>query len=113
MWMRLLLTVCGQSMYIECKRRRIQERLICLWERLKVGYPKLWKDLYVSLIRTHLKYAMQAWNLHLQGNIDKIERVHRMATRIPTGFEKLQYYERFKRLSWNTLKDRRLRGYLI
>ena len=39
----------------------------------------------------YLEYVVQAWNPHLQGEIDKIERVKRRATRIPTGFEKLEY----------------------
>ena len=56
--------------------------------------PGLWKDIHVSLV-----YAVQAWNPHLQGHIDKIERVHRRATIIPTGFEKLEYEDRLKRLS--------------
>ena len=43
--------------------------------------PKLWKELYVSLVRPHLEYAVQAWNPHLQGEIDKIERVQRRAIR--------------------------------
>ena len=73
--------------------------------------PGLWKDLYVSLVRPHLEYAVQAWNPHLQG--DKIERVQRRATRIPTGFEKLEYEDRLKRLSLTTLQDRRMRGDLI
>jgi len=75
--------------------------------------PGLWKDLYVSLVRPHLEYAVQAWNPHLQGDIDKIERVQRRATRIPTGFDKLEYEDRFKRLSLTTLQDRRMRGDLI
>ena len=37
--------------------------------------PELWKDLYVSLVRPHLEYAVQAWNPHLQGDIERIERV--------------------------------------
>ena len=64
--------------------------------------PGLWKDLNVSLVRPHLEYAVQAWNLHLHGDIDKIERVQRRVTRIPTGFEKLEYEDRLKRLSLTT-----------
>jgi hypothetical protein len=75
--------------------------------------PELWKDLYVSLVRPHLEYAVQAWNPHLQGDIERIERVQRRATRIPFGFDKLEYEERLKRLRLTTLKDRRLRGDLI
>ena len=45
--------------------------------------------------------------------IDEIERVQRRATRIPAGFEKLAYEDRLKRLSMNTLNDRRMRGDLI
>ena len=37
--------------------------------------PGLWKDPYVSLLRPHLEYAVQAWNPHLQGDIEKIERI--------------------------------------
>ena len=37
---------------------------------------------------------MQAWNIHLEGDIDRIERVQRMATRIPFGFKKLENDER-------------------
>ena len=44
--------------------------------------PKLWKKLYVSLVRP---YAVQAWNPHLQ-EIDKIESVQKKANRIPLGF---------------------------
>ena len=54
-----------------------------------------------------------AWNHHLLGEIDKIERVQRRATRIPIGFEKLEYEERLKRLCMSSLKDRRLIGDLI
>ena len=43
----------------------------------------------------------------------KIESVQRRATRISTGFEKLEYEKRFKILNLNTLKDGRLRGNLI
>ena len=60
---------------------------------------------------------MQAWNPHLQGDIDKIEKESlkngRTATRIPTGFGKFEYEERLKRPCLTTLKDSRLRSDLI
>ena len=49
----------------------------------------LWKDLYVSLVRSLFEYAVQAWNSHLEEDIDRIERVQRRASIIPFGFEKL------------------------
>ena len=73
----------------------------------------MWKDLYVSLVRPHLEYDVQAWNPHLQTDIDKVESVQRRTTRILTGFGKLEYEERLKRLGLTTLKERRLRGDLI
>ncbi len=44
--------------------------------------PGLWKDLYVSPVMPDLEYAVQAWNPHLQEEIDKIERLKRRASRI-------------------------------
>ena len=46
----------------------------------------------------------------MQRYIEKIKRVQRRATRIPTGFEKFDYEARLKRLSLTTLQDRRIRG---
>ena len=66
----------------------------------------LWRDLYASLVKPHLDYAVQAWSPHLQVDIDKTERVQRRATRIPIGFEKLEYEERLKRFSVTILNYR-------
>ena len=73
----------------------------------------MWKNLYVYLVRPHLEYAVQAWNSHLKRDIEKIERVQRRATRIPTGFGKVGYDERLRRLSLTILKEIRLLGDLI
>ena len=49
-------------------------RILGLLKRtFEITHPKMWKELYVSLLRLHLEYAVQAWNSHLQGGIDKIE----------------------------------------
>ena len=61
----------------------------------------------------HSEYAVQAWNSHFQGKIGKIEGVQRKATRIPIGFEKLEYEKRLKILCLTSSKDMWLRGYLI
>ena len=61
--------------------------------------PGLWKDLYVSLVRPHLEYAVQAWNLFLEGDVKKIEKVQERATKIPYGFDKLEYKERLRALN--------------
>ena len=75
--------------------------------------PMLWKVLYVSLVMPLLEYDAQAWNPHLQADIEKVESVQRRVTRIPTGFGKLEYEERLQRLDLTSLKDRRLRGDII
>ena len=51
--------------------------------------------------------------LILQGDIDKIERVKRRASRIMIEFEKLECKEGLKRFILTTLNDRRLSGSLI
>ena len=38
--------------------------------------------LYKLLIRPHLEHAVQFWSPHLRGDIDKIEKMQRRATKI-------------------------------
>ena len=49
----------------------------------------------------------------MQGDIEKIERLQRRVTRIPTSYEKLEYENMLKRLSFTTLQEKRMRGDLI
>ena len=65
--------------------------------------------MYVALIRPHLEYAVQTWNPHLIGDIEKLELVQRRALKIPEGFESLSYSEGLRRLNLTSLKDRRTR----
>ena len=75
--------------------------------------PLLWRNVYVAMIRPHLEYAVQTWNPHLIGDIEKLELVQRRSLKIPEGFENFSYSERLRRLNLTLLKDRRIRGHLI
>ena len=75
--------------------------------------PRLWKNLYDSLVRPHLEYDVQAWNPHLEKDIIKIEKVQRRASKIPQGFGNLSYEERLIRMNITSNRDRMVRGDLI
>jgi ribonuclease P/MRP protein subunit RPP40 len=72
--------------------------------------PDLWKNLYTSLVRPHLEYAVQVWNPYLQKDVDEIERVQHRASRIPENFSNLEYEERLNKWGISTLRERRERG---
>ena len=61
--------------------------------------------MYVSLVKSHSEYALQELNHRSQGGIENIERVQGRVTRIPIGFEDLEYEERLQIFSLTTLKD--------
>ena len=65
------------------------------------------------MIRPHLEYAVQVWNSRLIGDLKRLEKVQRRATKTPTELSKLSYDQRLAVLSVTSLKDRRVRGYLI
>ena len=87
------------------KANRILDLLKRTFESRETG---LRKDLYISIVRTLLECSVQAWNPYLQGDIDKIERVQRRASRIRTSFEKIENENRLKikRLSMTTFKNK-------
>ena len=74
--------------------------VLCIWKFTSVEQRK---DLSVYLLRLHLKNFVQAWNPHIQGDIDKLEIVQRMADGNTVRFEKLDYEERLNGLSLITL----------
>ncbi len=50
--------------------------------------------LYGALVRPHLEYGMSACSPHLVADINHLERIQRLATRLVTGMRHLPYEER-------------------
>ena len=64
-------------------------------------------------MRPHLEFAVQAWSPHLHGDIAKLEKIQRRATKLITTLKGRKYPERLKALDLTTLKQRRTRGDLL
>jgi hypothetical protein len=75
--------------------------------------PKLFRRLYMPVVRSNLEYAVPVWSPHLKTYIDKIEKVQERATKMLPGMKEKTYEERLKVLNLPTLKYRRLRGDMI
>ena len=72
------------------------------------------KNIYVSLIRPHLEYIVQACNPNLIGDIDKLETIQKRALKNPEGFgDSTIYRDNFCELNLTLIKGRRTRGDLI
>lgn len=74
---------------------------------------EIFKKVYPSYVRSHLETSVQVWSPHLLGEIDRIEKVQRRATKSVRELRRFPYEERLKKLKLYTLSKRRLRGDLI
>ena len=66
--------------------------------------------LYKAIVRPHLEYCIQAWNLYLRKHVDMLEKIQRRATKLIPGLRDLTYEERLNECGLTTLERRRLRG---
>ena len=51
----------------------------------------LWKQLYVSMVRSHLEYAFHVCSPFRVGDISRLEKVQKRATKIPTILKNIDY----------------------
>ena len=71
------------------------------------------KKLYISYVRPHLEYCVQAWSPHYRQDLDMLEGVQRRATRLIQGFKRLDYIDRLKELNMFSVRRRYIRGDMI
>ena len=71
------------------------------------------KRIYPTYERSHIESSVQAWCPYLLGDIDRLEKVQRRATKSVRDLENYAYEERLKILKLHSLSKRRLRRDLI
>jgi len=100
---------------LQCTKAATRARSI-LW-MVRRNFKRLDCDdfliIYKTYIRPHLEYAIQAWSPYLQKDIQCLESVQRAATRLVSGFKKISYEERLRKVGLTTLEVRRQRRDLI
>ena len=73
----------------------------------------LWRTLYLTYIRPHLEFAVQAWSPHQKSDIAILEQVQHRATKTIESIKHLPYEQRLQLLGLTTLEERRVRGDII
>ena len=70
-------------------------------------------QLYNSLVRPLLEYAVQFWSPTLRADVERLERVQARATKLVPEIRYKGYARRLEDLDLFTLEQRRMRGQLI
>ena len=70
-------------------------------------------NLYKTLVRPHLEYALSAWSPYYKKDRELLERIQHRFSKMVEGMVCLEYRERLRRLGLWTLEERRNRGDLL
>ena len=86
-------------------------RILSFLQRNIGGCPTHIKaNCYKTLVRPILEYGCAVWDPHHRSTIDKIEQVHKRASRFATGNYKLEHGNtnlNMQKLNWKPLEERR------
>ena len=69
--------------------------------------------LYLGIVRPLMLFAAQVWSPQNRGNINKLEKVEKRATKLVPGLSDLPYERRLHHLGLTTLEERRAGGDMI
>ncbi len=100
---------------LHCQRtaNRARRILFLLRHGFAILIPEIFRPLYLALLRPILEYGQQAASPYLRRDIDLMERIQRLATRMVEGMRGLPYENRLRQLNIFSLERRRLHGELI
>ena len=73
----------------------------------------LYKKLFTTFVRSHLKYGQVIWTPPLKKHITILENVQRRTTKLEDGFHHMSDSERLKKLNLPSQVYRRARGNMI
>ena len=73
----------------------------------------MFRTLYISLVRPHLEYSAEIWNLYLKGDMQTlVKKVQRRATKLVPELRDLDYTNRLVALNLPSLLYRRRRMHM-
>ena len=95
---------------VAAKANSMVGRINRSFEFMDIG---MFKAIYPSMIRSHMKHAVQAWSPHLKKDINLLESVQRRVTKLVDSLRGSTYEQRKIALGLTSLEERRARGDLI
>ncbi len=98
------------SLHCQQAANRARRLLFLLRRGFAILTPEIFRPLYLALVTPILEYGQQASSPYLRRDIDLMERIQRLATRMVKGMRELPYEDRRRRLNIFSLERRRLRG---
>ncbi|MGL5756646.1 MAG: reverse transcriptase domain-containing protein, partial [Paraclostridium sp.] len=102
--------VARQCEFVANKARR---ELFRVRTAISCRKPDIFLPLYKTIVRPHLEYCVQAWSPYMRKDIEHLEKVQKLATRMIEGQKGKPYDQRLRDLNLFSLERRRIRGDLI